>query len=115
MHATHLFAGIAVSDFTLARDWYERLFDSPPDSLPKEGEAVWHAVPSASIYIVADPERAGHALLTLAVKNLQDRRVNLARRGLVVEEALEPNGLRTLSVRDPDGNAIKFFEDPSKT
>lgn len=115
MHPTHLFAGIAVTNFALACDWYERLFGSAPDTFPKEGEAVWHTVPSASIYIVADPERAGHALLTLAVKNLQDRGANLARRGLVFDEAPEPNGLRTLIVKDPDGNGIKFFEDPSSS
>lgn len=113
MDATHLFAGIAVSDFAPARDWYERLFDAPPDSFPKDGEAIWHAVASASVYVVEDAERAGHALLTLAVRNVEDRSAQLARRGLVFSEAAEGNGLRTLIVDDPDGNRIKFFEDPS--
>lgn len=113
MHATHLFAGIAVSDFARACNWYEQLFGSPPDSRPKEGEAIWHAVPSASVYVVSDPERAGQALLTLAVTNLQDRKVTIAERGLPVDEASEANGLRTLIVNDPDGNTIKFFQDPS--
>ena len=66
MQVTHLFAGLAVSDFTVACDWYESLFDSPPDSFPKEGEAIWHPAPHASIYITADSERAGDGLLTLA-------------------------------------------------
>ena len=89
VHITHLFACVAVSDFAVACDWYERLFDSPPDTFPIEGEAVWHRARYASIYITADPERAGHGLLTLAVKNLEDQRVNLARRGLVVVEGTE--------------------------
>ncbi len=113
VHMTHLFAGVAVSDFTVACDWYERLFDCPPDSFPKEGEAVWHPAGSASIYITADRARAGHGLLTLAVKNLDSQRVDLARRGLPVDEGAELNGMRRLIVTDPDGNKIKFFEDPA--
>jgi len=112
VRVTHLFAGLAVSDFTAACDWYERLVDSPPDSFPTEGEAVWHAGGAVSIYITTDRERAGHGLLTLAVENLAEQRADLARRGLPVDEAAERHGLRTLLVTDPDGNRIKFFEDP---
>jgi hypothetical protein len=112
VHATHLFAGVAVSDFAVAHDWYERLFDAPPDSVPKEGEAVWHPVPSASIYITADPERAGNGLLTVAVKSLDDQRATLARHGLAFDDGAEPNGLPRLIVTDHDGNSIKFFRDP---
>jgi catechol 2,3-dioxygenase-like lactoylglutathione lyase family enzyme len=115
VHITHLFAGLAVSDFTVACDWYERLFDSPPDVLPTEGEAIWHPAGSASIYITADRARAGHGVLTLAVKNLDDQRAGLARRGLPVDEGAEANGIRTLILTDPDGNSIKLFEDPAKS
>jgi hypothetical protein len=59
MEITHLFAGLVVSDFTKACEWYERLFDSPPDVLPKEGEAVWHAGRFASVYITAGEAQAG--------------------------------------------------------
>ena len=111
---THLFAGVAVSDFSVACEWYERLFDGPPASLPREGEAVWHLAPSVSIYIRADRGRAGHGLLTIAVKDLEHQRVELARRGLAVEDGAEASGLRTVVVEDPDGGRIKFFEDPVK-
>jgi hypothetical protein len=49
MPSTHLFAGVAVSDFAAARRWYEALFGRPPDMLPKEGEAVWHVTTSGSV------------------------------------------------------------------
>ena len=110
---THLFAGVAVSDFSVSCDWYERLFGSAPDIFPKEGEAVWHRAPSASVYVTTDPSRAGRGLLTLAVKNLEGQRANLVVRGLLVDEGEEANGLRTLIVRDPDGNTIKLFQDPA--
>jgi catechol 2,3-dioxygenase-like lactoylglutathione lyase family enzyme len=112
MRATHVFAGVAVSDFTVARDWYERLLGSAPDSLPKEGEAVWRPAASASIYVTLDRARAGSGLLTLAVENLDELRRDLARRGLPVDDGSEANGMRTLLATDPDGNTIKFFEDP---
>lgn len=112
---THLFAGIAVSDFQVARGWYARILGSPADTLPREDEAVWHAVRTASIYVTVDPERAGHGLLTLAVKDVDEKRIDLERRGIIAGEGAEANGLWTLTVTDPDGNRIKFFEDPSTT
>ena len=115
MDATHLFAGLAVPDFKGACDWYERLFGSPPALLPRDGEAVWHATSSASVYVTADRARAGNGLLTVAVKNLDTQRADLARRKVPVEESAEPTGMRTLIANDPDGNTIKFFEDPSRT
>ena len=112
MRATHVFAGVAVADFPAAHDWYERLFGSPPDSLPKEDEAIWRPSASASIYITLDPARAGSGLLTLAVEDLDELGSDLERRGLPVAEGSEANGMRTLLATDPDGNTIKFFEDP---
>lgn len=114
MVVTHLFAGLAVSDFNVACDWYERLFGSPPASYPREGEALWHPGSSASVYVTADRGRAGNGLLTLAVKNLDSQRADLAQRDLLAEESAEPNGMRTLIATDPDGNTIKFFEDPGQ-
>ena len=114
MRTTHVFAGVAVSDFAEACHWYERLFDAPPDALPTDGEAIWHTAQSASVYITTDRARAGRALLTLAVKSLEDQRVDLARRGLVFDDGAELNGLQRLIVADPDGNTIKLFEDPAE-
>src|SRR6266576_2917656 len=65
MPITHLFAGVAVSDFAAARRWYEALFGRSPDILPKEGEAVWHVTTFGSVYVTADPARAGSALVVL--------------------------------------------------
>lgn len=110
MQITHLFAGLTVSDFSAACDWYGGLFGTAADAYPREDEAIWQLAPHVSIYITADAERAGYGLLTLAVKNLEQQRLSLTQRGLAVEDGAEANGLRTLLVRDPDGNRIKFFE-----
>src|SRR3954467_13698031 len=113
MRATHLFAGVAVTDFTTACDWYERLFACPPSAFPTAGEALWRMGESASIYVTADPERAGRGLLALAVKDLDAQRAALRRRGLAAAGGAELNGIRTLVVADPDGNTVKLFEDPA--
>ena len=101
MPITHLFAGVAVSDFAAARRWYEALFGRPPDMLPKEGEAVWHVTTFGSVYVTADPARAGSALVTIAVSNLD-------------ELGADSSALRQLTITDDDGNCIKFFADPAQ-
>ncbi|HUY72727.1 MAG TPA: hypothetical protein VMV08_10820 [Gaiellaceae bacterium] len=50
--------------------------------MPSGPEAVWHLAPTASIYLLADPDRAGKALLRLAVADLAGEVVALAGRGI---------------------------------
>jgi hypothetical protein len=67
---THTFAGVAVTDYAAAYQWYMRLFGRAADMFPHDGEAVSRLTPAASVYVVHDAERAGHSLLTLAVDDL---------------------------------------------
>ena len=116
MPSTHLFAGVAVSDFAAARRWYEALFGRPPDMLPKEGEAVWHVTTSGSVYVTASPMRAGSALVTIAVSDLDEHATTLAARGLSLDEhGAGSSAPRQLTITDDDGNCIKFFADPAQT
>jgi hypothetical protein len=116
MSFTHLFAGVAVSDFAAARRWYEALFGRPPDMLPKQGEAVWSVTTSGSVYVTADPARVGSALVTIAVSNLDEHAAALAARGLSLEEqGADSSAPRQLTISDDDGNCIKFFADPAQT
>jgi catechol 2,3-dioxygenase-like lactoylglutathione lyase family enzyme len=101
MRVTHTFAGIPVSDYDAAVAWYEELLARPPDMLPKEGEGVWHLREGASIYVVVDADRAGRALLTLAVGDL----------GSYPTEP-GPGGMPIAVLHDPDGNRLQLFVDP---
>ena len=113
MSLTHLFAGIPVSDFAAARRWYEVLFGRSPDMLPMDGEAVWHVTTSGSVYVTADPRRAGSALVTIAVSDLDEHLTAVAARGLTLrDEEAGSTAPRQLTVTDNDGNCIKFFEGP---
>ena len=106
MTITHLFAGVAVSDFPAARRWYEALFGRPPDMLPKEGEAVWHVTTFGSVYVTADPARAGSALVTIAVSNLDEYAAALAAQGMSLDEqGAGSSGLRQLPSPTTTGTA----------
>jgi predicted enzyme related to lactoylglutathione lyase len=108
-----LFAGVPVADFAAARPWYERLFGRPPDMLPHEAEAVWRLAEAGWVYVVADAGRAGNALVTVIVDDLDGLVERLAGRGLTAGpvETLG-SGTRRAEIRDPDGNRIAFGEVP---
>jgi glyoxylase I family protein len=108
MQIVHFFAGVPVTDHTSACRWYERLFGRAPDMLPHETESVWHITVDASIYVVEDEARAGSALLTLAVGDLEGHLAQLAAR--MIESEIVGGTPRRAVVTDPDGNRITFFE-----
>lgn len=104
-----LFAGIPVADYTAALHWYERLLGSPPTFMPHHTEAVWELAEHRYVYIVQQPEHAGHARHTLFVADLDALVAQIAERGLdpLTRETFA-NGVRKTTYRDPDGNEIGF-------
>jgi catechol 2,3-dioxygenase-like lactoylglutathione lyase family enzyme len=108
-----LFAGIAVADYAAALKWYERLLGSPPTFFPHDTEAVWELAAHRYMYIVQQPEHAGHAMHTLFVDDLDLLVTRIAERGLdPVQREAYSNGVRKITYRDPDGNGIGFGGGP---
>lgn len=108
-----LFAGIAVANYAAALTWYERLLGSSPTFLPHDTEAVWELAAHRYVYIVQQPEHAGHAMHTLFVNDLDALVAQIADRGLVpVTRETYSNGVRKTTYRDPDGNEIGFGSAP---
>jgi catechol 2,3-dioxygenase-like lactoylglutathione lyase family enzyme len=101
MEMTHVFAGLPVSDYAAAVEWYEQLLGRPPDMIPTDGEAMWHLREGASLYVVVDAHRAGGGHAALAVASL----------GSLPSEP-GPGGMPTAVLSDPDGNKLTVFEDP---
>ena len=64
-----LFAGIRVRDLAAARAWYEQLLGEP-SFFPNATEVVWTLADDRSLFIEEDPRRAGGALITLFVDDL---------------------------------------------
>ena len=104
-----LFAGLPVSDYRRALDWYERLLGCEPAFFPNATEAVWELAEHRYVYIVELPDRAGHALHTVFVDDLDERVESIGDRGIepASQETYE-NGVRKVFYRDPDGNEIGF-------
>jgi hypothetical protein len=60
--------------------WYERFFGGPPSFRPNDAEAVWEMAEHRYIYIVQQPERAGHGLALSFVDDLDDRVASISQR-----------------------------------
>lgn len=102
-----LFAGVPVRDYRSALAWYERLLGSEPAFIPNSVEAVWELAEHRYLYIEELPERAGHALQTLFVDDLDHWVERISAQGIEPSsrETYE-NGVRKVIYRDPDGNEI---------
>ncbi len=111
--AVDLFAGIPVSDYAGALAWYERLFGFPPTFFPNDVEAVWELAEHRYVYIEHLPERAGHAMHTLFVDDLDERVRGASDRGVEpAKRETYDNGVRKITYRDTDGNEIGFGGEP---
>lgn len=108
-----LFAGICVSDYAAARPWYERLLGSEPSFLAHATEAVWELGEGRWIFVVQDAERAGRALHTIFVEDLDALVAEIAARGISpAERETYSNGVRKAIYRDADGNEVGFGGEP---
>ena len=108
-----LFAGLAVSDYQRALTWYERLLGCEPAFLPNATEAVWELAEHRYLYIEELPERAGHALITVFVDDLDERVKSIGARGITpAKQETYGNGVRKAIYRDPDSNEIGFGGGP---
>ncbi len=108
-----LFAGARVREFAAARAWYERLLGEPSFS-PHATEAVWTLADERSVYILEDADRAGGALITVWVDDLDAVVAEIKSRGLdPAGRETYSNGVRKAIYRDDDGNEIGFAGAPT--
>ena len=104
-----LFAGIPVTDYAKALPWYEQFFGAPPSFLPNDIEAVWEVAEHRYVYIVQNPERAGHALVLSFVDELGARVAERAQRGIEpAPRETYDSGVTKVTYQDADGNEISF-------
>jgi predicted enzyme related to lactoylglutathione lyase len=111
---THVFAGIPVADRDTAMAWYEQLAGRPADLIPNDDEAAWRMNEGAWIYLMVDADRAGSALNTMLVDDLDAFLDEMATRGIAtgpVETIGE--GVRRTVLTDADGNRLKVGQPPS--
>ena len=109
-----LFAGVAVRDYEEALGWYARLLGEVETSDPHDTERVFVLAEHRHLYVVLRPERAGQALVTLFVEDLDGFETAAARRGVdpTTTETYD-NGVRKTTYHDPEGNEIGVAGGPS--
>jgi hypothetical protein len=105
-----LFAAVPVADLG-AVAWYTRLLGRPADIVPNDDEVMWRLADAAWLYVVRDARRAGHALVTLCVADLDLAVAGIAARGITggPVEIIGDAG-RKATFTDDEGNAISFIE-----
>jgi predicted enzyme related to lactoylglutathione lyase len=106
-----LFAGVTVRDLGAAVAWYARLFGRPADIVPNDDEVMWRCTDAAWLYVLRDEERAGHAVVTLCVADLDRAVAGIAGRGITggPVEIIGDAG-RKVTFTDAEGNAISFIQ-----
>ena len=111
--AAELFAGVGVTDFDRAVAWFEGLLGKPAAFEATDTEYVWAVADQGWIYVELRPERAGHAMVTVFLDDLDSFVESAIGRGIEPErrETYE-NGVRKIVYVDPDGNEIGFGGGP---
>lgn len=112
MEATELFAGVLVRDITRSRAWYERLLGSEPAFFPNDVEAVWALGQQRWLYLLQDASRAGGALVTIMVADLDTTIETITGRGIDPTDLEDHGDARKYAFHDPDGNEIGIGQIP---
>ncbi|MDQ6694774.1 MAG: VOC family protein [Chloroflexota bacterium] len=109
-----LFAGIPVTDYAMALEWYQYLRGESPAFFPHSTKAVWELAEHQCLYIVQQPHHAGHAVHTLFADDLDVLVAQIADRGLEPSKwETYSDGVRKITYRDPTGNEISFCGAPA--
>ena len=105
------FIGVAVSNCHSALAWYERLMGRQPDMTPNDNEAAWQLSEKGWLYLIGNAQRAGKALLTLIVDDLEGHISEFNKQGISFEFVEEDSKIyRRVAVTDPEGNTFNFTE-----
>jgi catechol 2,3-dioxygenase-like lactoylglutathione lyase family enzyme len=103
-------ASLAVKDLSTSVRWYERVFGRPPDAKPMREVAEWTFGGGGVLQVYEGAGRAGQGSCTLAVTRLDQEIEKL--RALGIDTGKQPSGpgVKTVMIKDPDGNSIAFAE-----
>ena len=103
-------ASVAVKDLKAAAAWYERLFGRPADYTPMPELAEWQFSRGGALQVYQAPDRAGRGSFTLAVSGIDEVAAHVASLGIDTSQRSSGDKVKTLMIKDPDGNSIAFAE-----
>jgi catechol 2,3-dioxygenase-like lactoylglutathione lyase family enzyme len=102
--AIGIFAGIAVSNFDVALEWYQRLLGAEPAFYPNDVEAVWRLAEDRYVYIIQDVGRAGGAVSMIWVDDPTAEVARIADQGLQPVDVEKHDQVWKYVFHDSDGN-----------
>lgn len=110
MAIEHVLAVVPVAELERADAFYEALFGRPADNRPMASLVEWRVTDTGWVQVTVDADRAGLALLNLAVDDLAATKDEIAGRGLTPGETTPVSkGVELSAIEDPDGNVITLL------
>lgn len=107
--ALSLFAVIPVNDYPAAVSWYETLLGGQPSFEAHATEVVWELAEDRSVAVLQEPAKAGNAMITVFVDDLDAWVDGISERGIApAKRETYGNGVCKVTYRDADGNEIGF-------
>lgn len=101
---------IAVKSISKSRAWYSRVFGKSPDLEPFPGNVEFR-VGGAWVQVSEGEVRPSSWTLTLEVRDLTRERERLRSEGIdAAEISTVPGVIRYFDLKDPDGNAMRWFQ-----
>jgi hypothetical protein len=115
MSIDNAIASVPVRDLAAAVAWYEALLARPADSTPMPEVAEWKFPRGGWLQVYELPERAGNGSVTLAVSDLDQVVAHVEKLGIDSSDRSSVAQVKTLMIRDMDGNHIAFAEALDRT
>lgn len=101
---------INVGNLPKSREWYSRLFGKEPDLEPFPGNVEFKSG-GAWVQIVEGEVKPSSWTLLFEVRDLRRERERLRSAGVAATEiGTSPGVISWFDLRDPDGNAMKWFQ-----
>lgn len=110
MKIKNVLASVPVKNLKSASAWYEKIFGRPADSTPMPEVAEWKFDGGGWLQVYQGPERAGGGSFTLAVADIDETLSDLRAAGVDLGAQSDGPRVRTVMIKDPDGNSIAFAE-----
>jgi catechol 2,3-dioxygenase-like lactoylglutathione lyase family enzyme len=109
MSIRNVIASVAVLDLDAAVAWYTTVLGEPAGR-PTAELAEWNFPDGGGLQVYVLAERAGNGSFTVSVTSIAEQAVVL--RSVGIEQPAGPSNdrVRTLMIKDPDGNSIAFAE-----
>jgi len=109
MSIDNALASMAVKDLDKCTAWYAELLGSRGRRPMPEVEE-WMFPRGGGLQVYHGPERAGNCSFTLVVSDIKSVARRLAAMGVQLGDRTESERVKTLMVKDPDGNSIAIAE-----